>query len=71
LPVAQVLASPLLRRLTAAAHHQEELVLWDPFCGSGVPWHAMAQDGAEGVNFCDFFWLGIKKQKVEKIFIIC
>jgi len=41
LPVAQVLASPLLRRLTAAAHHHEELVLWDPFCGSGVPWHRM------------------------------
>lgn len=31
-----VLASPMLRRLTAAAHHDEELVLWDPFCGSGA-----------------------------------
>ena len=28
----------MLRRLTAAAHHDEELVLWDPFCGSGVTW---------------------------------
>lgn len=31
-----VLASPLLRRLTVASHSNEDLVLWDPFCGSGV-----------------------------------
>lgn len=31
-----VLASPLLRKLTAAAHSGEELTLWDPFCGSGA-----------------------------------
>eukprot|EP00927_Polykrikos_kofoidii_P043047 TRINITY_DN37095_c0_g1_i1.p1 TRINITY_DN37095_c0_g1~~TRINITY_DN37095_c0_g1_i1.p1 ORF type:complete len:476 (+),score=67.99 TRINITY_DN37095_c0_g1_i1:112-1539(+) len=31
-----VLATPLLRRLSAAAQAKEELVLWDPFCGSGV-----------------------------------
>lgn len=33
---ASVLASPLLRRLTVAAHNNEELVVWDPFCSSGV-----------------------------------
>lgn len=32
----QVLASPLQRRLTQAAHQGEELVFWDPFCGSGA-----------------------------------
>lgn len=31
-----VLASPLLRRLALAEHADEELVLWDPFCGSGT-----------------------------------
>ncbi|CAE8717427.1 unnamed protein product, partial [Polarella glacialis] len=36
LAAACVMASPLLRRLTAAAHNDEELVLWDPFCGSGT-----------------------------------
>lgn len=36
LAAACVLESPLLRRLAAAVHHGEELVLWDPFCGSGV-----------------------------------
>ncbi|CAJ1368194.1 unnamed protein product, partial [Effrenium voratum] len=36
LAAACVLASPLLRRLTAAQHNDEELVLWDPFCGSGA-----------------------------------
>lgn len=36
LAAACVLASPLLRRLTVAAHMGEELVFWDPFCGSGT-----------------------------------
>jgi len=36
LAAACVLASPLLRRLAAAAAVGEELVLCDPFCGSGV-----------------------------------
>eukprot|EP00930_Biecheleria_cincta_P096592 TRINITY_DN88414_c0_g1_i1.p1 TRINITY_DN88414_c0_g1~~TRINITY_DN88414_c0_g1_i1.p1 ORF type:complete len:386 (-),score=68.41 TRINITY_DN88414_c0_g1_i1:20-1051(-) len=36
LAAACVLASPLLRRITAAVHNDEELVLWDPFCGTGV-----------------------------------
>lgn len=31
-----IAASPLLRRLAAAAAVGEELVLWDPFCSSGV-----------------------------------
>lgn len=35
LAAACVLNSPLLRRLTMAAHSDEELVVWDPFCGSG------------------------------------
>ncbi|CAK0836921.1 unnamed protein product [Prorocentrum cordatum] len=36
LAAACVMTSPLLRRLTAALHGGEELVLWDPFCGSGT-----------------------------------
>ncbi|CAK9080678.1 unnamed protein product [Durusdinium trenchii] len=36
LAAACVLASPLQRRLTQAAHQGEELVFWDPFCGSGA-----------------------------------
>lgn len=36
LAAACVLASPLLRRLTRSSQSQGELILWDPFCGSGV-----------------------------------
>lgn len=36
LAAASVLESPLLRRLAVAAHSNEELVVWDPFCSSGV-----------------------------------
>ena len=32
----EVLATPLQRRLSAAVQNDEELVLWDPFCGSGA-----------------------------------
>lgn len=35
LAAACVLATPFLRRLAIAAHEGEELVVWDPFCGSG------------------------------------
>ncbi|CAE6940013.1 unnamed protein product [Symbiodinium natans] len=36
LAAACVLATPLQRRLSAAVQNDEELVLWDPFCGSGA-----------------------------------
>eukprot|EP00439_Symbiodinium_sp_Y106_P023694 s5439_g2.t3 len=36
LAAACVQATPLQRRLSAALHNDEELVLWDPFCGSGA-----------------------------------
>lgn len=36
LAAACLLSSPLLRRLSMAAQSDEELVVWDPFCGSGV-----------------------------------
>lgn len=36
LAAACVMASPLLHRLTVAAHAGDDLVVWDPFCGSGV-----------------------------------
>eukprot|EP00405_Crypthecodinium_cohnii_P035660 CAMPEP_0206533558 /NCGR_PEP_ID=MMETSP0325_2-20121206/5029_1 /ASSEMBLY_ACC=CAM_ASM_000347 /TAXON_ID=2866 /ORGANISM="Crypthecodinium cohnii, Strain Seligo" /LENGTH=516 /DNA_ID=CAMNT_0054030209 /DNA_START=167 /DNA_END=1715 /DNA_ORIENTATION=- len=36
LAAACVQSTPLLRRLAMAEHSEEELLLWDPFCGTGT-----------------------------------